>query len=288
VIICRTIEEFRRERRQLQGTLGLVPTMGYLHRGHTALVEAARQQNETVAVSIFVNPAQFNNPADLVNYPRNEEGDLQLLSQHRVHLVFIPSREEMYPSNFQTYINVKEVSQGLEGAMRPGHFEGVATVVTKLFNITQPDRAYFGQKDAQQVAVIKQMVRDLNMPVEIMVHPTIREADGLAMSSRNTRLSPEQRRAASILFRALCTAQQHYLDGEHDPEKLVQLAQKILAMEPLAQVEYVRAVHADTLQPQITSTDPILLSMAVFFGEVRLIDNFILRPNAPPLTSGCL
>src|SRR5688572_29238463 len=170
--------------------------MGYLHRGHTALVEAARQQNDTVAVSIFVNPAQFNNAADLANYPRDEEGDLQLLRQGGVNLVLMPSREEMYPPHFQTYVNVKEVSQGLEGAMRPGHFEGVATVVTKLFNITQPDRAYFGQKDAQQVVVIKQMVRDLNIPVEIITHPTIREADGLAMSSRNARLSPEQRRAA--------------------------------------------------------------------------------------------
>jgi len=275
--ICRSIDHFRAEHVKLKGTLGLVPTMGYLHEGHLSLIEAARRQNSHVAASLFVNPAQFNNPDDLTSYPRNEARDLQLFEEKGVVLVFMPSPEEMYPPQFQTYVSVENISQGLEGEHRPDHFRGVATVVSKLFNIIQPTRAYFGQKDAQQVAVIKKMCRDLNFPVEIVACPTVREADGLAMSSRNAKLSPEERQAATVLYRALRAAKTRYDNGNRDPNELRAVMNNILAAEKAARIEYFSVADAETLMElKSLSERPILLSMAVYIGKTRLIDNLLL------------
>jgi pantoate--beta-alanine ligase len=274
-----TIAEFRAARRELSPTssLGLVPTMGYLHDGHLALVKRARHENTHVAASIFVNPTQFGPNEDFTSYPRNEQQDLELFQSAGVDLVFMPSVEEIYPADFQTYVEVMQVSQGLEGAHRPGHFRGVATVVSKLFNIIAPHRAYFGQKDAQQVAVIQRMVRDLAIPVEIVVVPTIRAEDGLALSSRNSYLTAEQRTAAPVLYRALTAAQQQYALGVRDPELLRRTMLATLGREPLAQVEYVSVADAESLAELTVPTDaPLLLSMAVRIGKTRLIDNIRL------------
>src|SRR5579859_1899937 len=215
--VFETIASFREARRKLTGSLGLVPTMGYLHDGHIELVRQALAENEAVAVSIFVNPTQFGPNEDFNAYPRDMDHDLSALREAGASLIFAPSVEEMYPPGFQTAVEVSGVSQGLEGARRPGHFRGVATVVTKLFNIVQPDRAYFGQKDAQQVAVIRQMVSDLAMPLEIVVAPIVRAPDGLALSSRNSYLTAQQRLAAPVLSRALLAAKTRYDAGEHSP-----------------------------------------------------------------------
>jgi pantoate--beta-alanine ligase len=275
--VYRTIAEVRRARAQLRESLGLVPTMGYLHEGHLSLVAASQRDNPHTAAWIFVNPTQFNDPKDLAAYPRDEARDLALLEAHGVDFIFIPTPEEIYPPNFQTYITVERITQGLEGEHRPGHFRGVATVVTKFFNIIQPQRAYFGQKDAQQCAVIKQLVRDLNLPIEIVVCPTRREPDGLAMSSRNARLSPTERQAAPILFAALSAARERYLSGERQPDALRQAMTDILQSQPLAKIEYVSAADADTLTELTAPSDrPMLLSLAVFIGGVRLIDNLML------------
>lgn len=275
--VCRTIAEFREKRAFLLGTVGFVPTMGYLHEGHLSLVEAAKSQNEHVAASIFVNPAQFNNPADLAAYPRTEERDLAIFQDAGVELVLMPSADEVYPPHFQTYVNVEKITQPLEGEHRPGHFKGVATVVAKLFNIVQPTRAYFGQKDAQQVAVIKQMVRDLNIPVEIVVCPTLRELNGLAMSSRNARLSSAERKAAVVLHKALTAAKSAYEHGETSPLILKNKMLSVLNTEPLARVEYVSINQADTLEAiNIPTNAPLLISMAVYIGNIRLIDNMVL------------
>lgn len=275
--VYRTVSEFRAFRSAVQGTLGFVPTMGYLHEGHLSLVKAASLENDLVVASIFVNPMQFNSTADLAAYPRDEKQDLSLFREMGVASVFVPSVEEMYPPDFQTYIQVEKMTQKLEGEYRPGHFRGVATVVAKLLNIVQPMRAYFGQKDAQQVAVIKQMVQDLNLPVEIVVCPTVREADGLAMSSRNVRLSPEERKAAVVLHKALVAAKAAFYGGEREPERLREMMLQVLHQEPLARVEYVSINDAVTLEAVITPTaSPLLVSMAVFIGEIRLIDNIIL------------
>jgi len=276
--VCRTIAAFRQEKQARgAGIWGLVPTMGYLHAGHLSLVAAARAENDYVAASIFVNPMQFNNPQDLASYPRNESVDLAMLEGAGVNLVFMPAVEEMYPANFQTHVEVEHITQPLEGAHRPGHFRGVATVVSKLFNIIQPQRAYFGQKDAQQVAVIRRMVQDLNLLIEMRVCPTLRESDGLAMSSRNARLSAEARQAASVLYRALQGAEVAYHQGEHHPAALRQKMLDILTTEPLAQVEYVSVADVATLvELEAPHPDDILLSMAVGIGGVRLIDNIVL------------
>ncbi|MCL4876010.1 MAG: pantoate--beta-alanine ligase [Anaerolineae bacterium] len=275
--VYRTVSEFRAFRSAVQGTLGFVPTMGYLHEGHLSLVKAASLENDLVVASIFVNPMQFNSTADLAAYPRDEKQDLSLFREMGVASVFVPSVEEMYPPDFQTYIQVEKMTQKLEGEYRPGHFRGVATVVAKLLNIVQPMRAYFGQKDAQQVAVIKQMVQDLNLPVEIVVCPTVREADGLAMSSRNVRLSPEERKAAVVLHKALVAAKAAFYRGEREPIRLREMMLQVLHQEPLARVEYVSINDAVTLEAVITPTaSPLLVSMAVFIGEIRLIDNIIL------------
>ncbi|WP_448592209.1 pantoate--beta-alanine ligase [Thermoflexus hugenholtzii] len=274
--VVHTIAEARAVRRALPGTWGFVPTMGYLHEGHLSLVRRARAENDRVAVSIFVNPTQFGPHEDYARYPRDLERDLRLLEPLGVDLVFVPSVEEMYPPGFQTWVIVEEVSRPLEGASRPGHFRGVATVVAKLFNILQPDRAYFGQKDAQQTVVIRRMVQDLNIPVEIVICPTVREPDGLAMSSRNTYLSPEERRAATVLFRALQAAKARYEAGERDAERLREAMREVIRAEPLARIDYVSVAHPETLQELEQVEGPALLSLAVYIGTTRLIDNIML------------
>jgi pantoate--beta-alanine ligase len=274
--VVHTIAEARAVRRALPGTWGFVPTMGYLHEGHLSLVRRARAENDRVAVSIFVNPTQFGPHEDYARYPRDLERDLRLLEPLGVDLVFVPSVEEMYPPGFQTWVIVEEVSRPLEGASRPGHFRGVATVVAKLFNILQPDRAYFGQKDAQQTVVIRRMVQDLNIPVEIVICPTVREPDGLAMSSRNTYLNPEERRAATVLFRALQAAKVRYEAGERDAERLREAMREVIRAEPLARIDYVSVAHPETLQELERVEGPALLSLAVYIGTTRLIDNLML------------
>lgn len=278
--VITTIAGFRAARRSLAGSVGLVPTMGFLHEGHLKLVECAREDNQVVAVSIFVNPTQFGPNEDFAHYPRDPDRDLALLREAGVHLVFMPGVDEMYPPDFQTAIELSEVTQGLEGARRPGHFRGVATVVAKLFNVVQPTRAYFGQKDAQQVAVIRRMVADLSMPVEVVVVPTVRAADGLALSSRNSYLTPRQRKAAPVLYRALQAAQMLYDKGERDPDWMRATLRDIITQEPLADIDYISIADYDTLKELIEpSASPILVSLAVRIGKARLIDNLVLGPG---------
>jgi pantoate--beta-alanine ligase len=274
--VVHTIAEARAVRRALPGTWGFVPTMGYLHEGHLSLIRRARAENDRVAVSIFVNPTQFGPHEDYARYPRDLERDLRLLEPLGVDLVFVPSAEEMYPPGFQTWVIVEEVSRPLEGASRPGHFRGVATVVAKLFHILQPDRAYFGQKDAQQTVVIRRMVQDLNIPVEIVICPTVREPDGLAMSSRNTYLNPEERRSATVLFRALQIAKARYEAGERDAERLREAMREVIRAEPLARIDYVSVADPETLRELEQVEGPALLSLAVYIGTTRLIDNIML------------
>jgi pantoate--beta-alanine ligase len=256
---------------------GVVPTMGYLHEGHLALVQQARAENDRVAVSIFVNPTQFAPTEDLGRYPRNMDSDLTLLRNEDVDLVFAPTVEVMYPSNFQTKIIIEAVTRPLEGAARPGHFQGVATVVAKLFNILQPTRAYFGQKDAQQVAVIRRMAVDLNFNLQVVICPTVREADGLALSSRNSYLSAAERAAAPVLYQALQAAQAAYLAGERSGETLRQLMRTTIETQPLARIDYVSAADPITLEELTTIKDGVLFSMAVFLGKTRLIDNILVE-----------
>jgi pantoate--beta-alanine ligase len=274
--VVQTIADVRRIHRERPGTWGLVPTMGFLHKGHVSLVERARAENDHVGASIFVNPTQFGPTEDLAAYPRDLERDLDLLAKAGADLVWVPPVEEVYPPGFQTYVTVEDVARPLEGAARPSHFRGVATVVAKLFNVFQPDRAYFGQKDAQQVAVIKRMAHDLDFPLEIVVCPTVREADGLALSSRNTYLTPDQRAAAPVLYRALCAARDAWQGGEHDGERLRQVMRAVLDAEPLARTDYVSAADPMTLAELGDASRGVLLSMAVRVGRARLIDNLIL------------
>lgn len=272
--VVRTIAEVRAIRPSL-GHLGLVPTMGYLHRGHMELVARAKAECEAVAVSIFVNPTQFGPNEDLSRYPRDLPRDLALLEAAGVNLVFVPAVEEIYPSGFSTYVEVGQVADPLEGARRPGHFRGVATVVCKLFNIVTPEQAYFGQKDAQQTVVVRRMVRDLAMPVTIVVVPTVREADGLALSSRNVYLSAEERAAAPVLYRALQAARKAWQDEVQDAEHLRTWIRDIISAEPLARIDYVSIADPDTLQELETVGERALASLAVRFGNTRLIDNLI-------------
>ncbi|HEX4898584.1 MAG TPA: pantoate--beta-alanine ligase [Candidatus Limnocylindrales bacterium] len=253
--------------------IGLVPTMGWLHDGHRALMVRARAENATAVVSIFVNPRQFGDPADLARYPRNEARDLETCEAEGVDLVFAPSVEEVYPPGFDTVVAVGSIARPLEGAARPGHFDGVATVVAILFGLVRADRAYFGQKDAQQVAVIRRMAIDLAIPTEVIACPTIREPDGLAMSSRNVHLSPAERGAAPVLRRALLAAREAWLGGERSGEVLRDRMRALLAEEPLATVEYVSCADAATLAELDRVDGPALLSLAVRFGTTRLIDN---------------
>ena len=271
------ISEIRVLRRKLSGIVGFVPTMGYLHEGHLALVKQARMDNSTVIVSIYVNPAQFGPREDFGAYPREINRDLELLRGEGVDIVFVPSDEEMYPPEFSSWVDVEKVTERLEGASRPGHFRGVATVVAKLFNIVQPSRAYFGQKDAQQVMVIKRMVADLNMGVEVVVVPTVRESDGLAMSSRNIYLSSKERRAATILFKALTFARQLGRGGEKDAGKIRRQMTALIQKEPLAQIDYVSIADAETLEELNLIDRPAVASLAVRIGKTRLIDNMPLE-----------
>ncbi len=276
MMIVSTLDELHTARLLLDGSVGLVPTMGYLHEGHLSLTRRAKAECKAVVVSIFVNPTQFAPTDDLSKYPRDLERDLHLLESVGVDLVWTPTPEVMYPPGFQTWIEVEKMTRPLEGSMRPGHFRGVTTVVSKLFNAVQPTKAYFGQKDAQQAVVIRQMTHDLNFPIEIVVCPIVREADGLAMSSRNVYLDPEQRKAATILFRALSAAEDEFETGERDAEKLRRKMKEVIDREPLAQMQYVSCADYDTLEELETVKGKTLLSMAVFLGKTRLIDNFVL------------
>jgi pantoate--beta-alanine ligase len=277
MMIVSTLEELATARHLLDRPLGFVPTMGYLHEGHLSLARRAREDCKSVAVSVFVNPTQFGPNEDLSKYPRDLERDLKMLESVGVDLVWTPTPEIMYPPGFQTWVEVQEVTRGLEGAQRPSHFRGVTTVVAKLFNAVQPDRTYFGQKDAQQAAVIRQMTADLNFPVEIVVCPIVREPDGLAMSSRNVYLEPAHRQAATILYRALNAARTAYEGGEKDAARLRQIMQETILSEPLAQLQYVSCADYTTLQELNAVTGKALLSMAVYFGKTRLIDNVVLE-----------
>jgi len=274
--VAHSLPELRLARGGLPGPLGLVPTMGYLHEGHLSLVRRARAECISVAVSIFVNPAQFGPNEDLASYPVDLERDQALLEQEAVDLLWIPTADQMYPAGFQTWVTVEELTRPLEGEHRPGHFRGAATVVAKLFNAMQPDRAYFGQKDAQQLAVVRRMAQDLDFPLEVMACPTMREADGLAMSSRNARLNPKERQAAAVLYRALSAAQQAYAGGERQAEPLRRSMAEILRAEPLARVQYVSVADPGTLAELQGEVSRALLSMAVFVGKTRLIDNVLL------------
>ncbi|HXF51082.1 MAG TPA: pantoate--beta-alanine ligase [Dehalococcoidia bacterium] len=270
--VATTIEEYRRLRAAMTGTVGAVPTMGYLHDGHLALVRRARAENDHVVVSIFVNPTQFGPNEDYARYPRDPERDLAMLRAEGVDVVFMPSVEEMYPEGFATYVNVERLTERLEGAHRPGHFRGVTTVVTKLFNVLQAHRAYFGQKDAQQLIVIRRMTRDLAFPVEIVDVPTVREPDGLAMSSRNVYLSPDERRAATVLFRALERARELWGAGVRDGSRLRAAMREVVESEPLARADYVSVADPETLEELNTIEGRALASLAVRLGSTRLID----------------
>ncbi len=277
MIVVQTLEELRQARAGLPAPLGLVPTMGFLHDGHLSLVRAARAECASVAASIFVNPTQFGPQEDLAAYPRDLPRDLEMLAAAGTDLVWTPAPEIMYPPGFQTWVNVDEITRPLEGSMRPGHFRGVATVVAKLFNAFTPQRAYFGQKDAQQAAVIRQMARDLNFPIEIVICPIQREPDGLAMSSRNTYLNPAERQAATVLSRALRAAQADFTSGERQAEALRQRMTEIIQAEPLARLQYVSCADPFSLQElDGPIASQALLSMAVYIGKTRLIDNTLL------------
>ena len=265
--------------RESRRPLGLVPTMGALHAGHIALVRRARQDNATLAVSIFVNPAQFGPQEDLALYPRDLERDLALLEVEGVDLVFTPGPEEIYPPGFDTWVDPGKLAARLEGAVRPGHFRGVATVVTKLLNIVGPDRAYFGQKDGQQTAVICRLVQDLNLSASIVVVPTVRDADGLALSSRNEYLTAEQRKAAPVIYQSLARIEDLWRGGLNDAKSLRRAARKFLEEEPLVdEVDYVSIADAETLEELDQIQVRAMASVAVRMGRTRLIDNIILEP----------
>lgn len=269
--------EFVRQARKKGGVIGFVPTMGYLHEGHLELMRRARERCDTVLVSIFVNPTQFGPNEDFARYPRDLERDARMAERVGADAIFNPSVEEMYPAGYCTYVEVERMTDKLCGQSRPGHFRGVATVVTKLFNIVQPDYAYFGQKDAQQVLVIQKMAADLNMNLEVIAVPTVREEDGLAMSSRNVYLDPEQRQAALVLSRSLRKAQEAFRAGERDAKKIRQLVVDQIRSEPLAEIDYVEIYSHPGLEPLETTEGPALLALAVKIGRTRLIDNIVLE-----------
>ena len=271
-------EEMRRACRESARPLGLVPTMGALHDGHLSLVDRARSDSSTVAVSIFVNPMQFGEGEDFAEYPRDLDADLDLLRQHGTDLVFVPNVDEVYPPGFDTWVDVGPIADRLEGAARPGHFRGVATVVAKLFGIVQPERAYFGQKDGQQTVVVRKLARDLDMGIEVVVLPTVREADGLAMSSRNVRLNPEQRGAAPVVYWALAAGRRLREEGETSAEEIRAAVRQVLAAEPLlGPVDYVSLASSETLEELDSAESGAMLSTAVHMGPVRLIDNVLLE-----------
>lgn len=275
--IVETIEGMKALRRETSGPVGFVPTMGYLHTGHISLVRQARTDNSLLVVSIFVNPIQFGPNEDFADYPRDKERDLALLKQENTDVVFIPSNAEMYPHSFSSWVEVEKITGRLEGNQRPGHFRGVTTVVAKLFNIVEPTRAYFGQKDAQQALTIKKMVADLNINIEIIVLPTLREKDGLAMSSRNVYLNPHERQAATVLFRALTLAQKLRDNGEKNAKLMRQEMVALINKEPLARIDYVSIADTETLDELNEIDRPALASLAVRIGKTRLIDNILLK-----------
>ena len=276
--VIRTNKEMSQACREAVKPVGLVPTMGALHAGHLNLVDQARADNLTVAVSIFVNPTQFGDLKDLEKYPRELEGDLEMLRHHGVDLVYVPTVDEVYPEGFDTWVDVGPLAEKLEGLHRPGHFRGVATVVSKLFNVMQPDRAYFGQKDGQQVVVIQKLARDLDMGVEVVVMPTIREPDGLAMSSRNVQLSADQRQAASVVHQALRRAYQLWIGCERNGDVLREAASQILQAEPMVDsIDYVSVAGMSTLDESGHVDGRAMVSVAVHMGAVRLIDNIVLE-----------
>lgn len=274
--ILKTIDEMRQARKASKKTLGFVPTMGYLHEGHISLVRQAREKNKLVVVSIFVNPTQFGPKEDFRTYPRDTKHDLAMLKPY-TDFVFMPSDEDMYPEGYDSWVEVKGITDMLEGSARPGHFKGVSTVVLKLFNIVQPNRAYFGQKDAQQLAVIKKMVKDLDVNIDIIACPTVRESDGLAMSSRNTYLTPEQRRSAPVLYQSLQLAQELAKQGEWDALAIRKEMTKLIQKESQANIEYISIADNETLKEIHRIKYPALVSLAVRFGRTRLIDNLVLE-----------
>ncbi len=274
--VIKTIDEMNRLRLTLPEPVGFVPTMGCLHEGHLSLVRQARAENRSAVVSIFVNPTQFGPHEDLGRYPRDPQRDLALLESEGVDIVFIPSASEVYPQRFNSWVVVDKLSQRLEGSARPGHFRGVTTVVTKLFNIVRPTRAYFGQKDAQQAIVIRKMVFDLNMSLEIITLPTVREPDGLAMSSRNSYLNPSERQAATVLYRALTLAQKLWSQGERSAQGMRRKMIGLIQKEGLATVDYVSVADPETLDELNRVKSPALVSLAVRIGNTRLIDNIVL------------
>jgi pantoate--beta-alanine ligase len=270
----------RKLRREEDKTIGLVPTMGALHEGHLSLVREARRMCDVVVVSVFVNPAQFGPGEDFDRYPRDLTGDTTKLADYNVDYIFAPSAEEIYPKGFATYVAVEGLSEPMEGVARPGHFRGVATVLTILFNTIRPDFAFFGQKDAQQALVVRRLVRDLAFDIEVVVLPTVREQSGLALSSRNAYLGEEDRRAAAVLYRALSQAREVYLEGERNPKRLAEAVRAQFDSEPRARLEYVSVVDADTMEKldRIPEDRPVLIALAAHVGRTRLIDNIVLQP----------
>jgi len=278
--VCHSIDELRaasRTGRREGKSLGLVPTMGALHEGHLSLVRAAKAQCDLVVVSIFVNPLQFGPNEDLAKYPRNFDRDRDLLAKEGADFIFAPSVEEMYPPGAVTYVTVEGLSDKLCGRSRPGHFRGVTTVVSELFNIVEPGRAFFGQKDAAQSIIIRRMVRDLNIPVRVVVCPIVREPDGLAMSSRNAYLDAGQRKSALVLYRSLTAVQERFDQGERKAHVLVDAGKQTLAHEPLVRLDYFEIVDPETLDPVDDLSRGGLVAVAAFLGNVRLIDNIVLR-----------
>jgi pantoate--beta-alanine ligase len=272
--IVKTIQDVRQIRwRNPALQWGFVPTMGYLHEGHLSLVHLAKRDNDRVGVSIFVNPTQFNDPNDLSGYPRDLERDLSLVKDAGVDLVWVPDPDTVYPPGFQTYVMVEDVTRRLEGSSRPGHFRGVATVVCKLFNVFQPQRAYFGQKDAQQAITIKRLVLDLNFNLEVVIGATVREADGLAMSSRNANLSPEARPHAVCLYQALCAAKDAVAHGQRDAMALKAAMRAVIDAKEMVKEDYISIADPQTLEELSQVKDHALISIAVYLDGVRLIDN---------------
>jgi len=274
--VISTVAEFKEARRRLKGTVGFVPTMGYLHEGHLFLARRAKAENDISVVSIFVNPTQFGPKEDFARYPRDPERDLAMLEKEKTDLVLMPPVEEIYPPGASTWVDVDNVTKTLEGAARPGHFRGVSTVVAKLFNVVEPTKAYFGQKDAQQVVVIQKMATDLNMNLEVVVVPTQREPDGLAMSSRNVYLNQQERQAAVVLWRSMNLAQGLWQKGERDADRIRNEMVALIKKEPLARIDYVSIADPGTLEELSHIKGSALVSMAVYVGKTRLIDNLTL------------
>lgn len=278
MIVVKSVDEVKKQVREWkkQGLrIGLVPTMGYLHEGHQSLIQRAVKENDKVVVSVFVNPIQFGPKEDLASYPRDLDADVKMCDETGAALVFAPEPENMYEDGFSTFVDMDSVTKELCGKSRPTHFRGVCTVVNKLFNISMADRAYFGQKDAQQLAVIRHMVRDLNMNVEIIGCPIVREADGLAKSSRNTYLSAEERKAALVLSRSIKVGKEMVEVGEKDGDKVLEAMKAVISEEPMAKIDYVEMVQWDSIEVNHKIDGPVLVAIAVYIGKTRLIDNFI-------------